>query len=94
MPSSSPVEYPRRSKHSHRAVLKAAGELLAERGYAKITIEAIAARVGVGKTTIYRWWPAKASIYMELYTELAAETLPPLSLSAGDSFPTSNLGQN
>lgn len=78
MPRPSPVENGRRSKHSHRAVLRAAEELLGERGYANITIEAIAARAGVGKTTIYRWWPAKASIYMELYTELATATLPPL----------------
>jgi AcrR family transcriptional regulator len=71
-----PKQSARRSKRSHDAVLEAARELLAERGYANVTIEEIAARAGVGKTTIYRWWPAKASIFMELYTGLAAALQP------------------
>jgi AcrR family transcriptional regulator len=58
-------------------VLDAAAKLLSKRGYADITIEGIAAEAGVGKTTIYRWWPTKASIYMELYAELAAKVTPP-----------------
>lgn len=67
----------RRSRRSHRAVLDAAAKLLSERGYAGITIEGIAAEAGVGKMTIYRWWSTKASIYMELYAELAAQIAPP-----------------
>jgi AcrR family transcriptional regulator len=72
----SPVS-PRRSKRSQRAILDAAAKLLKERGYADVTIDGIAARARVGKTTIYRWWPTKASIFMELYAELAAEVTPP-----------------
>ena len=67
----------RRSERSRRAVLDAAAELLSNRGYTDITIEGIAARASVGKTTIYRWWPTKASIYMDLYAELAAKVTPP-----------------
>ena len=48
-----------------------------ERGYANITIEGVAAEAGVGKTTIYRRWPTKASLYMDLYAELAAKIVPP-----------------
>ena len=67
----------RRSERSRRAILDAAAKLLSKRGYADITIEGIAATAGVGKTTIYRWWPTKASIYMDLYAELAAKVTPP-----------------
>jgi AcrR family transcriptional regulator len=64
-----------RSQRTHRAVMTAAAELLAENGYASITIEGIAARAKVAKTTIYRWWSTKAAIFMELYNELAAQML-------------------
>lgn len=55
--------------------MAAAAELLTEKGYASVTIEGIAARASVAKTTIYRWWPTKAAIFMELYNEIAAKTL-------------------
>lgn len=66
-----------RSERSRRAVLDAAAQLLAERGYADVTIEGIAAKAGVGKTTIYRWWSTKAEIYVDLYSELALKIVPP-----------------
>nr|WP_223166630.1 TetR/AcrR family transcriptional regulator [Nonomuraea sp. SYSU D8015] len=55
----------RRSERSRRAVLDAARELVSEHGYAKVTIEAIAARAGVGKQTIYRWWPSKGAVIFD-----------------------------
>ena len=66
-----------RSERSRRAILDAAAHLLTERGYADITIEGVAARAGVGKTTIYRWWSTKADIYIDLYSELALQIVPP-----------------
>lgn len=66
-----------RSERSRRAILDAAAKLLTERGYADITIEGIAAEAGVGKTTIYRWWSTKAAIYIDLYSELASQIVPP-----------------
>ncbi|MFJ2894535.1 TetR/AcrR family transcriptional regulator [Streptomyces sp. NPDC087218] len=35
---------------------------LAERGYARLTIESVAQDAGVNKTTIYRWWPSKPAL--------------------------------
>ncbi|MEU6269018.1 TetR/AcrR family transcriptional regulator [Saccharopolyspora shandongensis] len=55
----------RRSERSRVAILTAARELIAEVGYAKLSIEAIAARAGVGKQTIYRWWPSKGAVVFD-----------------------------
>ncbi|HEY1176846.1 MAG TPA: TetR/AcrR family transcriptional regulator [Phytomonospora sp.] len=55
----------RRSERSKQAILGAAAELLAEVGFPKLTIEAIAARAGVGKQTIYRWWPSKGAVVFD-----------------------------
>jgi AcrR family transcriptional regulator len=68
----------RRSEDVHAAILRAADQLLSEKGYLGVTIEAIAARAGAGKQTIYRWWPSKADLYMELYAVLAARVMHPL----------------
>lgn len=57
----------RRSETSRRAVLTAAFELAAEVGYAKLSIEGIAARAGVGKQTIYRWWPSKGAVLFDAF---------------------------
>ncbi|MFE9749446.1 TetR/AcrR family transcriptional regulator [Saccharothrix saharensis] len=55
----------RRSERSRVAILTATRELITEVGYAKLTIEAIAARAGVGKQTIYRWWPSKGAVVFD-----------------------------
>ncbi|MFF3216793.1 TetR/AcrR family transcriptional regulator [Streptomyces sp. NPDC002886] len=54
-----------RSEESRQAIIEAALSLCVERGFTSTTIEGIAARAGVGKTTIYRWWPSKAAILIE-----------------------------
>ncbi|ALG14913.1 TetR family transcriptional regulator [Kibdelosporangium phytohabitans] len=54
-----------RSEEARQAVLEAADDLLVERGFAGFTIEGVAARAGVAKQTIYRWWPSKVDILME-----------------------------
>jgi AcrR family transcriptional regulator len=65
----------RRSEQARVAVLHAADDLLVERGYAGVTIEGIAARAGVAKQTIYRWWPSKFEILMDTLLEDAAGAL-------------------
>jgi AcrR family transcriptional regulator len=66
-----------RSERARQAVLNAADDLLTERGFAGVTIEGIAAKAGVAKQTIYRWWPSKTEILMDAYLEDAAEDLVP-----------------
>ncbi|WP_061299494.1 TetR/AcrR family transcriptional regulator [Herbidospora cretacea] len=61
----------RRSERSRQAILTAARELIPEVGYAKLTIEAIAARAGVGKQTIYRWWPSKGAVIFDAFLALS-----------------------
>ncbi|MDR6973506.1 AcrR family transcriptional regulator [Streptomyces sp. 3330] len=63
----------RRSERSRRAIYDAALALVAETGYAKTTIEGIAARAGVGKQTIYRWWGSKADVLLEAFLDLSEE---------------------
>jgi AcrR family transcriptional regulator len=67
----------RRSERSHEAILAATQELLVERSYRELTIEGIAARAGVGKQTIYRWWPSKAALVLEAYLTGAEAVAPP-----------------
>jgi AcrR family transcriptional regulator len=54
-----------RSPQAHEAILDATVDLLAEVGYAGLTMEGIACRAGVGKATIYRRWPSKVALVVE-----------------------------
>ncbi|GAA2693116.1 TetR/AcrR family transcriptional regulator [Actinoplanes palleronii] len=62
----------RRNDRSRLAILDAARQLLAETRYADLTIEAIAARAGVGKQTIYRWWRGKGAVILDALVDAAA----------------------
>ncbi|MFI6697049.1 TetR/AcrR family transcriptional regulator [Streptomyces sp. NPDC050433] len=72
----------RRSEKSRRAIYAAALSLVGEVGYAKTTIEGIAARAGVGKQTIYRWWPSKAAVLLEAFLDLGEQAA---EAAGGDS---------
>lgn len=63
----------RRSEKSRRAIYDAALALVGDVGYQKTTIEGIAARAGVGKQTIYRWWSSKADVLLEAFIDLSAQ---------------------
>ena len=54
-----------RSEKSRAAILKATNSLLLHMSVQELSIEAIAKRAKVGKTTIYRWWPNKTAVVMD-----------------------------
>ena len=66
----------KRSEQSRLAILTAAYELVGEIGYARLTIEGIAARAGTGKQTIYRWWPSKADVVLDALATKADLYIP------------------
>jgi AcrR family transcriptional regulator len=57
-------------------VLAATVELTERDGYGRVTMEGIARKAGVGKQTVYRWWPTKASIVLEALNEGATVIAP------------------
>jgi AcrR family transcriptional regulator len=61
---------------SHDAILDAVYDLLHEKSVRDLTIEEIARRAGVGKPTIYKWWPSKAALVMDMLDEHILEDLP------------------
>src|SRR6201995_1836914 len=65
----------RRSEKSRTALVTATRELLLERGFDGLTIEAVAARAGVGKQTIYRWWPTRPALVADVMLEDADRLL-------------------
>ncbi|KWX67570.1 TetR/AcrR family transcriptional regulator [Mycobacterium sp. NAZ190054] len=68
----------RRSEKSRVAIMGATRKLLLERGFDKLTIEAVAARAGVGKQTIYRWWPSRHALVADVILEDADRILRPI----------------
>ena len=65
----------RRSEKSRTAIVTATRELLLERGFDGLTIEAVAARAGVGKQTIYRWWRSRPVLVADVMLEDADKIL-------------------
>jgi AcrR family transcriptional regulator len=65
----------RRNAAARTAVLHAADDLLVERGFDGVTIEGIAARAGVAKQTIYRWWASKTEVLLDTVGEDAGREL-------------------
>ncbi|MCI5060868.1 MAG: TetR/AcrR family transcriptional regulator [Alphaproteobacteria bacterium] len=74
-----------RSESSRRAILDATRRLLTHSSVQKLSIEAIARKAGVGKTTIYRWWPNKAAVVMEaVFSQPAFHNVLPTPKSAAE----------
>jgi AcrR family transcriptional regulator len=57
----------RRNAQAQAAILDATRKLIGSIGYARMSIEGIAATAGVGKQTIYRWWPSKAAVVLDAW---------------------------
>jgi AcrR family transcriptional regulator len=65
-----------RNQEAHAEVLAAAAALLKEVGFGELTIEGVAARSGVAKSTIYRWWRSKAELVMETFNQTVTQRVP------------------
>jgi AcrR family transcriptional regulator len=87
MSSAQTQDAPRRRGRPRRAaarpeIIEATLELLAERGFQAATMEAIAARAGVGKNTIYRRWASKEELVADAIHDLSAD----LDVLEGDNL--------
>ena len=76
----------RRQAKTRGRVLSAASRILRRKGYSQLTMERVAAVSGVAKTTLYRRWPTKAALCMELYLDISGRELnmPDTGDVAGD----------
>lgn len=71
-----------RSSASRAAILKAAYQILRERGFAGFTVEGVAARAGAGKATIYRWWQTKGTLAIEAFLLAIAPRMDAVPVTA------------
>jgi AcrR family transcriptional regulator len=56
-----------RSEQARVAILRTTLKVLAESGFSNLTIEEVSERAGVGKATVYRWWPNKAALIADAF---------------------------
>jgi AcrR family transcriptional regulator len=59
----------------HQAIIAAATEVLIKEGPTRFTIEAVAKLAGCGKPTIYRWWPFRHALLLEVYHQASKPEL-------------------
>jgi AcrR family transcriptional regulator len=57
----------RRNPDTQEAILDAAEAIVEEEGIAGFSIEAVAKRARAGKPTIYKWWPGRTALLLEVY---------------------------
>jgi AcrR family transcriptional regulator len=65
-----------RSEESEEAILSAITTLLKDKPLRDISIEEIARRAGVGKATIYKWWPSKAHVAFDAFSRKLKQMVP------------------
>ena len=70
-----------RSEGARRAVLDATRAIFERDGYASATIDAISAKSGVAKTTIYRWWPNRQALLIDV---IRCQCMPAATPNTGD----------
>lgn len=65
-----------RSEESEEAILAATIQLLSQKPLRDISIEEIARKANVGKTTIYKWWPSKAYVALDAFSRKISRMVP------------------
>lgn len=73
-----------RKPETQNEILRAAADILVEEGYRALTMERLAARAGVGKTTVYRRWKSMAELVADLLD--AANSAWPIPTAKSDSI--------
>ena len=87
--SSRPRTGNRRNPLLHQAIIAAATEVLAKEGPTRFTIEAVAKLAGCGKPTIYRWWPSRSALLLEVYEQtVQSEISPPKGKDLAEDIAT------
>jgi AcrR family transcriptional regulator len=64
-----------RSENARQAILRSTIRLLRSHGFGDLSIEAIAADAGVGKATVYRWWPTKGALVVDAFASSTEDEL-------------------
>jgi AcrR family transcriptional regulator len=64
-----------RSEEARSAILRSTLQLLGKNGFSDLTIEDVSAHAGVGKTTVYRWWPNKAALIADAFASSTTQKL-------------------
>jgi AcrR family transcriptional regulator len=78
---------PSRMAASHAAIMDAVYALLQEKSVRDLTMEEVARRAGVGKPTLYKWWPTKATLVLAMLCERMAPNLElPMGRTAAESL--------
>jgi AcrR family transcriptional regulator len=65
-----------RSERIHGEILAATQQLLLEGGYPAATVDAITARAGVSKPTVYKHWPSRTAVAAQAFGMLMADRIP------------------
>ncbi|MFD4412844.1 TetR/AcrR family transcriptional regulator [Streptomyces sp. NPDC058476] len=65
-----------RTARVRAAVLRAAGDVLAEQGFAHLDLADVARRAEVGKTTVYRRWGSVTGLVTDLLSDMAEQSVP------------------
>jgi AcrR family transcriptional regulator len=78
---------PRQTAESHAAIMDAVHALLQNKSVRDLTMEEVARRARVGKPTLYKWWPTKATLVLAMLCERMAPNLEmPTGLTAEESL--------
>jgi AcrR family transcriptional regulator len=78
---------PRQAAESHATIIDAVYALLQEKSVRDLTMEEVARRAKVGKPTLYKWWPTKATLVLAMLCERMAPNLDtPTNLTAEESL--------
>jgi AcrR family transcriptional regulator len=75
-----------RSEQAQHAIIEATLDLFAEQGFEGVCVEAVAARAGVGKATIYRRWPNKEELLLAAFGSLKSPFPEPLGVSVREDL--------